>query len=339
MSKGPRAFRLDELPPDRERRAIELSPGLVVEPEPEEAIAEEEAGVSRPPRRWRPPWLGMLLSALGGLLLLALGLGVERLVRDLMESYPALGWLALGLAVLALAGLLGIVAREGLGMLRERRIEGLQKEAARVLVEKDEAGARRLVAEVAALYARRPETARARGRLADLGDAVIDAPELVGLAERELLAPLDRRARRLVAEAAQQVSVVTALSPRAIVDVAFVLYSAMRLMRRIAALYGGRPGTLGFLRLAGNVLSHLTLTSGIAMGDSLLQQVMGLGLAARVSAKLGEGVVNGLLTARVGLSAIAVCRPLPFTVLDPPVLGDVASSLFDRSAAKPPETP
>ena len=120
---------------------------------------------------------------------------------------------------------------------------------------------------------------------------------------------------------------------------AFVLYSAMRLMRCIAALYGGRPGTLGFLRLAGNVLSHLTLTSGIAMGDSLLQQVMGLGLAARVSAKLGEGVVNGLLTARVGLSAIAVCRPLPFTVLDPPVLGDVASSLFDRSAAKPPETP
>ena len=81
------------------------------------------------------------------------------------------------------------------------------------------------------------------------------------------------------------------------------------------------------------MLSHLTLTSGIAVGDGLIQQVMGLGLAARVSAKLGEGVLNGLLTARVGLSAIAVCRPMPFTAVEPPAFSDVASSLFQRGAA------
>ena len=69
------------------------------------------------------------------------------------------------------------------------------------------------------------ETARGRGAVSDLGDAIIDAPDRLAIAERELLASLDKEARRIVAHAAKQVSLVTAVSPRAIVDVAFVLYA------------------------------------------------------------------------------------------------------------------
>ena len=43
---------------------------------------------------------------------------------------------------------------------------------------------------------------------------------------------------------------------------------------------------------------------------------------------MGEGVLNGLLTARVGLSAMAVCRPAPFVVAKPPGVNDVAPFLF-----------
>jgi len=43
--------------------------------------------------------------------------------------------------------------------------------------------------------------------------------------------------------------------------------------------------------------------------------------------KLGEGIVNGLLTARVGIAAIEVCRPLPFVNGNPPRLADVMSEL------------
>jgi putative membrane protein len=56
--------------------------------------------------------------------------------------------------------------------------------------------------------------------------------------------------------------------------------------------------------------------------------VLGLGVAARISAKLGEGVLNGLMTARFGLAALAVCRPLPFTREAAPRLGDVAGELL-----------
>ena len=64
----------------------------------------------------------------------------------------------------------------------------------------------------------------------------------------------------------------------------------------------------------------------MAVGDSLLQQIVGHGIASRISARMGEGVLNGLLTARVGLSALAVCRPAPFAVDKAPGLSDVAPS-------------
>jgi putative membrane protein len=66
----------------------------------------------------------------------------------------------------------------------------------------------------------------------------------------------------------------------------------------------------------------------MAVGDSLVQQVLGHGLAARLSARLGEGVLNGMLTARVGLSAMAVCRPMPFAAKKAPGVSDVAPFLF-----------
>ena len=74
------------------------------------------------------------------------------------------------------------------------------------------------------------------------------------------------------------------------------------------------------------------MTGGIAIGEGFAQQVLGAGVAARLSAKLGEGVINGMLTARVGLSAIAVCRPMGFDALPAPTLSDVAGSLVKSVA-------
>jgi putative membrane protein len=39
-------------------------------------------------------------------------------------------------------------------------------------------------------------------------------------------------------------------------------------------------------------------------------------------------VLNGMLTARVGLSAMAVCRPMPFATKKAPGVSDVAPFLF-----------
>jgi putative membrane protein len=145
---------------------------------------------------------------------------------------------------------------------------------------------------------------------------------------------LDAEAQRTVAAAAKRVSLVTAVAPRAILDIAVVAAVAVRLIRQIATVYGGRPGTFGFLRLLRHVLTHLALTGGMAAGEGMLDQIVVHGIAAKVSARLGEGVINGVLTARIGLAAITVCRPLPFAAQRQPTLRDVAGGLFERKAAK-----
>ena len=337
----PRAFRIpaaeptptagpDSRPdaPQTETRQAPPRPDVRFVDEPYE-IVDAADGVPVPVATRRgPPWVSILLGALGSLVTIAVGLSLERLVADLFATAPWLGWVALGLVAVAGVALAAIVGREALGVWRERKIEHLRERALAAMTARDHTGAQGVVQELRGLYADRPTLSAGIKRLDAVGDAILDVDDRLGLAEGELLAPLDRQAKAAIAQAASQVSAVTALSPRAIVDVAFVVFSAARLLRRIAAIYGGRPGLLGFLRLARAAFAHLTVTGGMAVGEGMLHQVLGLGLAARVSAKLGEGVLNGLMTARFGLAAVAVCRPLPFVRATPPTVNDVAGQLF-----------
>jgi putative membrane protein len=240
---------------------------------------------------------------------------------------------ALALAVLAVFAFLAIIGREVLGIWREQKIESLREAAVDALAVKDHKAAKGIVSDLISLYGGRAAAAQGSARLKGLTDEIIDADDRLAIAERELLAPLDMQAKRAIAGAAKQVSLVTAVSPRAIVDVAFVIFAAVRLLRTLARIYGGRPGFFGFLRLAKAAFNHLAVTGGVAVGDSLMQQVLGLGLAARISAKLGEGVLNGLMTARFGLAALSVCRPLPFIREEAPKIGDVAGELISRAEA------
>ncbi|WP_363348088.1 TIGR01620 family protein [Methylocystis echinoides] len=277
---------------------------------------------------------GMFLSALSGLLTLAVSVWAWNLVEDLFRHSTLLGTIGLALAIAALFAALVFLAREARSIMLQNRVAKLHAALAQARAANDADAARVHVKELCALYERRPDLARARALMGDYGKQIIDGKDLIDLAERNLVAPLDGQARREIAAAAKRVSVVTAVSPRAVLDVIFVAGQAIVLMRRIAEIYGGRPGLLGFFKLLRSVGAHLAITGSVAVGDTLLQQVLGHGIAARLSAKLGEGVLNGLLTARVGLSAMAVCRPTPFVTEKQPGVKDVAPFLFgDKSKA------
>ena len=63
-------------------------------------------------------------------------------------------------------------------------------------------------------------------------------------------------------------------------------------------------------------------TGALALGDDMIGSVAGGGVLSQMSRRFGEGVVNGALTARVGVAAMEVCRPLPFrSVPRPSVTG------------------
>ena len=100
------------------------------------------------------------------------------------------------------------------------------------------------------------------------------------------------------------------------------------MIRRIAEIYGGKAGPLGNWRLTRTVLGHLVATGAVAVGDDLISSVAGGGIVSKISRRFGEGVINGALTARVGVAAMEVCRPLPFVARKrPSVSGLVKGAL------------
>ncbi|RAI33522.1 YcjF family protein [Rhodoplanes serenus] len=302
--------------------------------------AAAEAAAARPATPSRPvPWGLLFWGSAGGLVVLGLALSVIDLVADLYGRSGWLGTLGFVLAAVAAVAFTVIAGREAAGLLRLKAIDQVRDRATEALASDDRAAGRAAVTELLTVTRHTPALERARVRVQFHLNEIIDGRDIVHLAERELMTSLDEEASRLVTNAAKRVSVVTAVSPRAAIDMLFVLGSAIVLVRRLALLYGGRPGALGMARLMRHVVSHLALTGGLSVGDSVVQQMIGQGLAAKVSAKLGEGVLNGLLTARLGLAAIDVTRPLPFSALKRPTIQDLAGSLVrapERDAAAPP---
>ena len=331
--RRPATFRLGDpgvivMDPDDASRPSRGTVHVTPEADPALLPVPVEAPILRAQRGFR--WGAVFWTAIGGLVLLGLGLGVTRLIEDLFARSEGLGFLGLALAFAATLAFAVVVAREAFGLARLAAIEKLHLRAAAVLLSDDRSQSRAIVRDLLKLEHQNPQLARARATLQNHADDIIDGADLIRLAERELMTPLDQEARRLVSQAAQRVSVVTAVSPRALIDVLFVFVAALRMIRQLARLYGARPGALGMIRLLRHVIAHLAITGGMAAGDSLIHQVLGHGIAAKLSQRLGEGVLNGLLTARLGLAAIDVTRPLPFTALPRPALGDLARDLLRK---------
>jgi putative membrane protein len=337
----PRAFRLDD-----ERVAVDDAPApaaptatirsqgaAIPEPSAPEPIDEAERAVEAEQStgmlaRWRPKLATLVWAGLTGLVSLGLGLWLSALIENLFARARALGAIGAAFAALFLVGIVGLAIREIAALWRQSRIAELHAALARARAGDDRVAARALVGKLAALYEGRAETARARAEVAEARGAIVDGRDLIDIAERALLRPLDVKAQAEIAAAARRVSMVTAISPRAVLDMIFVVAQIVRLVRRIAELYGGRPGFFGFVKLARSIFAHIAITGGMAVGDGLVQQLVGHSIASRISARMGEGVLNGLLTARVGLSALAVCRPAPFAIDKPPGVADVAPFLF-----------
>ncbi|WP_227284197.1 TIGR01620 family protein [Boseongicola sp. H5] len=261
----------------------------------------------------RPSRLGRFFWAAAlALLGFVLSIAAWNFVTGLLAANPILGWTATVLVGLVLLALVLIALKEAAAFSRLGRLDDLRREADAALSAGDLGAARRVSDRLTALYRDRPELRLGRETLARRRDDVFDAANLFALTEAELLAPLDAAARREVEAAARQVATVTALVPIALADVIAALTANLRMIRRIAEIYGGRSGTLGAWRLTRAVLTHLVATGAVAVGDDLIGSVAGGSVLSKVSRRFGEGVVNGALTARVGVAAMEVCRPLPF---------------------------
>lgn len=257
------------------------------------------------------PWGSILIGALAALVSLWVGVTITRMIESFFESSPTLGWTATALAALAGFAALALISHEIWGLLRLRRIEALQHLAVTALNTGEEKSVASALTSLRALYRDRPDLAWSLKELAGHDSDIISPLDRLRLAERLLLEPLDEQTHRIIARRARRVTLLTTVTPIAALDVAFVAGQNIAMLRELAALYGGRPSTLATLRLTRLVLMHLAVAGGLALSDNFFHLFIGKGIIGKLSARFGEGAVNGILTSRIGLAAVDVCRPIP----------------------------
>lgn len=329
MAKGPVLFDLEDA--KRPGPSVAQAPPVpdlahpVLQGQAMQAAAQ---WAGRKPSKLMRLFWGLALALVGALVSLA----AWNFITDLIARYPIIGWAMTALLAAFLCVLALICLRELAAFGRLARLDSLRHDADQAQAQGDLTLARGVTDRLLKLYKGREDTRWGQERLAELHGDQMDAAGLLGVVEDEVLAPLDAAASREIEAAARQVATVTALVPLALADVVAALTSNLRMIRRIAEIYGGRSGFLGSWRLTRAVMAHLVATGAVAVGDDMLEPILGGGLLGKLSRRFGEGLVNGGLTARVGVAAVEVCRPLPFMRQTKPsvrgIIGRALGGLF-----------
>jgi putative membrane protein len=152
-----------------------------------------------------------------------------------------------------------------------------------------------------------------------------DALELFS---RFVLAPADRLAEAAIRRAATQAFAINAISPTALLDTLLFAARALRLIREIAEIYGQRPGLAGTVHLLRRLASGAGMVGAVDLVGGILVQQFGGAVMERLSASAAESAYATQKMARLGIVAMALCRPVEFRPGEVPSLRSLVSGLL-----------
>lgn len=310
------------------QRAAEGNPQASSKPKGSASQAALQKAAERAHQQHSYRWLAVLAATLAALLALLLVADTVSGVLWLFSLSSALGLLGSLLLATLLTSLVILIGREWRALARMSRQRHLRQLTEAALSEPGAPGADQAMAAVEAAYARQDNTAWMLAQFRELapreGYSAVDRLEVF---EREVLRKLDSQAVDIIEENARNTAVITTISPFALFDALFTLWRNLRMIRQVATVYGVAPGFWGSMRLLRQVFANVLLTGGLEAADGALNQLLGGSLTAKLSTKLSEGLVNGMLSARLGLAAMDQCRPLPFKHNRRPRLSDIGARL------------
>ena len=158
-----------------------------------------------------------------------------------------------------------------------------------------------------------------------LGQGYNDA-ELLALYSRQVLTKVDEKALKEIAKFSGEATVLVALSPVAIIDMALLFWRNLRMIDKIAALYGLKMGYWSRIKLIRQVFVNMVYAGASELMADFGTQMLGAELLGKLSTRFAQGLGAGMLTARLGIKTMHACRPLPFNE-NPPKLTAVRKEI------------
>lgn len=131
--------------------------------------------------------------------------------------------------------------------------------------------------------------------------------------EKDVLSRIDQQAQRIISKRAAESAALVALSPSSVADMLLLLWRNHRMMADIAACYGVELGYWSRIGLWRQILTNIAYAGISELAVDIGTQWLSAELMTKLSARAGQGLGAGLLTARLGFQVINLTRPLPFT--------------------------
>lgn len=222
--------------------------------------------------------------------------------QSFLQGGAAIGLTLCGGGLLARALLQGWFLRR-----RARQLTALRNEATQLQASLQYGQAQSWLTRAKAMLTHEPAATQFRA-----DPQLSDAEQLV-LFERLVLQRLDQSAQQLVRQAAGQTCLAVAVSPLALADLALVSWRSISLVRQIGEIYGVRLTLWQRGVLVKAFLQALFWTGSSELAIDLAGDALGAELSSKLSARAGQGVLAGLLVARLGYYAIGQFRPICYS--------------------------
>lgn len=150
--------------------------------------------------------------------------------------------------------------------------------------------------------------------------------ELLQLYSRLILSKVDEKAMAEIAKFSTEAVVLVALSPVALIDMLIILWRNLRMINKVAGLYGLKLGYWSRIKLIRQVFVNMVYAGASELIADFGADMVGADLLGKLSGRLAQGLGAGMLTARLGVKTMQLCRPIPFE--DKPKLSHVRKEML-----------
>ncbi len=259
-----------------------------------------------------------------------IGLTAWQSIDQLYQAWMSQDWLALGWSgLLVLFASLGVTAlgREWL-ILRKLKHRITEQQVASQLIETNGIGkGRQFCTALASSSGITSGNSGYDSWLNSLAATHNDA-EVLQLYDNMVLSQQDKQAKKLISKYASEAALMVAVSPLAVVDMLLVAWRSFTLIDKVSRIYGVELGYFSRIKLFKLVITNMAIVGASEIVADVGMDVLSMDLTARLSTRAAQGVGVGLLTARLGLKAMGLMRPLPWSEDTAPKLSELRKNLL-----------